>query len=325
MTESTPRIDVIVPVYNAADYLPRCMDSLLAQDFSSYTVTLVDDGSTDGSGALCDRLAAAHPGLVRVLRQANAGPSSARNNAVRRSEAACVCFVDADDRVSENYLSALYRAAEAQSAPIAMARPCREYPQKSGGLRQVMYPALDKPVLDRYGALAESCYDRYFGCFPWGRLLRRDIALANPYPPGRIFEDSFAAWRQIMASERVAYAPEAVYYYLQRADSLQHSRFDESHMDLMDAVTDMMDWFREAGMPPAVLDAGTYKACRACYVTAFHAAGLPLGQFREICGRVVPVLRRYYPPARMDRRTHLGCRLLLTSRTLFYLAARLMK
>ena len=327
MAEHRPLIDVIVPVYDVAAYLPRCVDSLLAQDFDDYVITLVDDGSTDGSGELCDRYAAERPGRVRVYHRPNGGPSAARNHAVERSRADYLAFADSDDYVAENYLSSLYGALREFDAPMAVSPLCREYVKPDGSVRRTTPPVMDRQVLDRDRALEEVCYEQVFGSFVWGRLTRRDIIANTPLPPGRLFEDSFAIWRQIMACDKVAYSPQAVYFYQQREGSLQRYAFEPRHLDLIAAARDMMDQFLAAKLPEAVLAAGAYKVCRACYVTAYHAADLPVGPFRETCADFLPLLREHFPAAcatgRLAASTRALCRLLMTSPPLFYAAVRL--
>lgn len=328
MSAKSPLVDVIVPVYNGEEYLHRSVESLLAQSFDSFVVTLVNDGSTDGSGALCDRYAAERPDHIRVLHQKNAGPSAARNRAVERSEARYIAFVDADDRVSENYLFELYTAAEHFGAPMAVARLCREYPQADGGARQVFAPTMERMCLERDRALAEACYERVFGCFACGRLVKREVAAACPFPEGRIFEDSFAIWRQFMACEKVAYVPEAVYFYRQRAESLQHRAFEPRHLDLLDAAEDMADMFRREKLPPTVLAAGAYKVCRAAYVTAYHAADLPYGEYRPVYDRARALLERYRPSLdgkALDGKDKARFRLVLCGGRVFYTVVRARK
>lgn len=328
MAEARPRIDVIVPVYNAAAYLPKCVDSLLAQDFDGYVITLVDDGSNDGSSHLCDAYAEKAPDRVRVIHQANAGASAARNGAAARSEAEYICFVDCDDHVAEDFLSSLWGAAEEFVAPMAVAPLCREYARADGSVRRRVPPVMDRQALDRDRALAEVCFEQYFGGLVCGRLTRRDLVLAHPFPVGRLFEDSFAVWRQVMDCDTVAYTPVAAYFYLQRKGSLQRHRFEPRHLDFIPAVQEMMDAFTAADLSPAVLAAGSCKVCRACYVTAYHAAAdLSLTEFRQTCGTFLPLLREHLPAARatgrLDGKTRLLCRTLLRCPPLFYAAVRL--
>ena len=329
MGEHGPLVDVIVAVYNVEPYLKRCVDSLLGQDFSDFVITLVDDGSTDGSGAICDTYAASLPDRVRVIHQENTGQATARNRAVARSDAAFIAFVDADDRVSPNYLSALYGAAERAGAGMAAARICTETPRPDGTVSQQFYRVPEPLVMERDQALEAVCLEADSGVsgFLCGKLTRRENMLAHPFPQGRLFEDSYAVWRQVADCGRLACVPEAVYYYWLRVDSTQHKRFEPRHMDLIDAVKDMMDAFRSEGAPPAVLAAGSHKVCRACYVTAYHAADLPYGPFRGICADLVPLMREHWSAAcstgRLDIKTKLLCRLLMMSPPLFFAAVRL--
>ena len=116
---------VIVPVYNVADYLPKCMDALLRQTCNSWEIILVDDGSTDGrSGALCDEYAAMHPTLVRVIHQDNGGLGAARNAGIAVANGDYLFFVDSDDWIADDTLYRLTQEIEQTHAdmysPFAM-------------------------------------------------------------------------------------------------------------------------------------------------------------------------------------------------------------
>ena len=100
-------VSVIVPAYNVEDYLPRCLDSLLAQTFRDFELILVDDGSSDTTGIICDRYGETDA-RVRVLHQTNAGVSAARNRALEIASGAFITFVDADDTTDPTYLERLY-------------------------------------------------------------------------------------------------------------------------------------------------------------------------------------------------------------------------
>lgn len=102
-----PMISVIVPVYNVESLLPRCIDSLLKQKFADYEVLLVDDGSTDGSGAICDEYAQ-RDSRIKIIRKQNEGVSKTRNRGIDESQGTWITFVDSDDYVTPDYLSDLY-------------------------------------------------------------------------------------------------------------------------------------------------------------------------------------------------------------------------
>lgn len=104
-------ISVIVPVYNVRRYLRQCLESLASQDYPSFEIVLVDDGSTDGSGRICDEYATRNK-RFSVVHQSNAGLSAARNVGLAHAHGRYVSFVDSDDWVAENYLSMLMTAVE---------------------------------------------------------------------------------------------------------------------------------------------------------------------------------------------------------------------
>lgn len=104
-----PLLSIVIPVYNSENYLDECIGSVLAQDFTDFELILVEDGSPDGSGAICDRYAAAHPGRVKVIHKENGGAASARNAGLRIAAGRYVGFVDSDDTVPSDMFGALVR------------------------------------------------------------------------------------------------------------------------------------------------------------------------------------------------------------------------
>lgn len=114
-----PDISVIIPVFNAKPYLEECLASLLAQSFSDFEILLIDDGSTDGSGAVCDDFAAHHR-FIKAYHKPNGGAASARNLGIESASGKYISFVDADDTVSPDFLKRLFDAAEENNADIVM-------------------------------------------------------------------------------------------------------------------------------------------------------------------------------------------------------------
>ena len=106
-----PFFSIIIPIYNASATLPRCLKSVTAQSFSDYEVLLVDDGSTDASASVCRSLCGGDA-RFRYLHQENQGPSAARNAGLDLARGQWICFVDSDDAVAPDYLSALYERIE---------------------------------------------------------------------------------------------------------------------------------------------------------------------------------------------------------------------
>ena len=111
VTIQAPKVSVIVPVYKAEAYLNRCMDSLLTQTFRNFEVLLIDDGSPDRSGEICDEYAK-KDSRVRVFHEKNQGVSVARNKGLEQVRGECIAFVDADDYVERDYLMHLLQFSE---------------------------------------------------------------------------------------------------------------------------------------------------------------------------------------------------------------------
>lgn len=119
--ENRELISVVVPVYNVKPYLSECVYSILNQKYSNLELILVDDGSTDGSGTMCDELSETDK-RIKVLHIENGGPSAARNAGVKAAKGDYISFVDSDDIVSEDYLKILYENAVAFDADVSMCR-----------------------------------------------------------------------------------------------------------------------------------------------------------------------------------------------------------
>lgn len=120
---SSPLVSVIIPVYNAEDYLPACLDSLLCQTLTEIEILLIDDGSTDGSGRICDACAA-KDARIRVIHQENQGVSRARNQGIEHAAGEYILLVDSDDWAEPTLCEQLYMAAEAHHADLCI---CANY------------------------------------------------------------------------------------------------------------------------------------------------------------------------------------------------------
>ena len=124
-------ISVIIPVYNAKDYIEDCVNSILKQDKKDFEMILVDDGSTDGSGEICDSIAKDAGAVCKVFHTENQGAAAARNYGIQKAEGEYIAFVDSDDVVTEDYLSYLYGIAKKQDADIAVCGFKKVYPEQN--------------------------------------------------------------------------------------------------------------------------------------------------------------------------------------------------
>ncbi len=121
-------ISVVVPIYNVAEYLNECIDSILDQDYKTTEILLIDDGSTDHSGKICNEYARKHRN-IRVIHQENAGLSAARNKGLSVAKGYYICFIDSDDYILPGYLSEMIKTIKKENADICVCCYSKNIPQ----------------------------------------------------------------------------------------------------------------------------------------------------------------------------------------------------
>ena len=213
-----PEVSVIVPVYNAEKYLRKCVDSLLAQTFRYFEVILVDDGSPDRSGAICDEYAEKYP-RVRVFHKENGGVSSARQCGLDHARGEYTIHADPDDWVEPNMLEELYAKAKAEDADMVICDYYVEFGKKTE-LKRQQPSALDSETVLR------EMFQRLHGSL-WNKLVKRacykDFQISFP-PEIHYSEDLYVVVSLLLHPIKVAYIPRAFYHYNQTANPNSISR-----------------------------------------------------------------------------------------------------
>ena len=224
------KLSIIVPVYNVEAFLTKCVDSLLAQDLPAddYEIIIVDDGSTDGSGALADALAAEH-GNIRVIHQRNRGLSGARNAGIPGASGTYVMFVDSDDFLCPNVLRTLVGLMESMELDIL-----RFNYQNVNMDGAVFEPnKYVKPFVDYSDVVCdgETFLNERLGyaCYAWQFLVKASILQqeGNGFKEGVYFEDVEWTPRILLQARRVASTDTLVYNYLFRTGSIARNKDEE--------------------------------------------------------------------------------------------------
>ena len=227
------KLSIIVPIYNVAPYLRKCVDSLLAQDISNYEIILVDDGSTDDSGAIADELVHAFSLSplasrlqLRVIHQSNAGLSAARNTGIAAAIGDYILFVDSDDYLQPNVLGALMEQVERDNLDVLRFR--YQNVRESG---EAFAPYKDMTNYNDYSSTPTdglTFLNERMGiqCYVVQFLVRRDIVLQEQFTPGIYFEDTDWTPRMLLRAKRVASSDLVVYNYLWREGSITLSQKD---------------------------------------------------------------------------------------------------
>lgn len=226
-----PLVSLIVPVYNVAEYIENCVLSVLAQTVGRWELLLVDDGSTDGSGDLCDRLAAGHAN-VTVIHQENAGPSAARNAALPVCRGEWVLFLDADDMLTPDALAVMLRAGEEKQADLV----CCEFTEFASGSDAVLHRSCSGAPETFTGreALRWMLSSAKIYVLLCNKLYRRSLIGEERLPEElHTGEDLLFLTRLLFKAGTVTTVPEVLYCYRIHNDSLTRSA---SCAHVMDAV-----------------------------------------------------------------------------------------
>lgn len=265
--DSTSLVSIIVPVYNVDCYLEKCVSTLVVQTYGNIEILLVDDGSTDGSGTLCDRLAE-RDSRIKVLHKPNGGLSDARNCGLRQASGEWVSFVDSDDWVSPVFIEALLRAALDTGCEISAVPSGKHF---KDGDACVLVDSLDlvapaKPLpsprvqrLMLYQALDTGA--------PW-RLYRKATLGDDPFPVGLYYEDLASVYSIIRRVDRVAVLDcRDLYAYRIRRDSIIRQEYKhikaESALLIADRLyRDIALWYPD--LAPAAASR-CFSVCRMVY------------------------------------------------------------
>lgn len=230
--ENNTKVSVIIPVYQVENYLERAVDSVLAQTLKEIEIILVDDGSEDGSGVICDRYAAEFPDVVRVIHKQNEGLGMARNSGVDIAKGEFIAFLDSDDTVEAEMYEELYQKALEGGCDIVMCdvRIIRE--EEGTTSESVTYPA---PQIDLGDYIANGNNITY----SVNKLYRRYIWEENRYEK-MLFEDIALIPALVTRYPNIGYVPKAFYNYFRRANTIS-TTFAGGMVDIVRAFRSFLD------------------------------------------------------------------------------------
>ena len=232
------KLSIIVPVYNVAPYLRKCVDSLITQDISNYEIVLVDDGSPDECPQICDEYSTKYSN-IKVVHQVNAGLSAARNSGVSIAEGDYILFVDSDDYLQPNTLGTLLEQAEGDDLDVLRFR--YQNVRESGEVfvphegMKTDYNDYSSNPTDGLTFLNERMWVQ---CYVVQFLVKTEIVRQELFTPGIYFEDTDWTPRMLLRAKRVASTDMVVYNYLWREGSITLSQKDinKMHKQLQDKL-----------------------------------------------------------------------------------------
>ncbi len=285
------KVSIIVPVYNVEAYLERCVDSILCQSLQEIEVLLVDDGSTDACGEICDQYAG-QDHRVKVIHKANGGLSDARNAGIKQATGAFIGFVDGDDYIEPEMYEVLYQACLENDAPIGACDYIYQgeetgevFSCSTGECGKLSAEDFFRKVLQSPSAV---------GMGVWDKIYQRELFQRAQFRKGRLHEDTDILYRLVFQAEFVSYISRPYYVHCEREGSITGSSYGVRDYDRFNANGRMFRYIEACH--PKLLRAAADNRCRSMVKIVNNMAdsrvydGEMYGKIRQEILELLPVL-----------------------------------
>ena len=292
-------VSIIVPVYNCAGFLPRCVDSLLSQTYSSLEIILVDDGSTDDTSSVCDSLAESDS-RIQVLHKTNGGVSSARNAGIEAAKGEYITFTDADDYVNPDHIECLIKLMERHHCDVSVCSYISEEEDKCSE-QSCCNGSENEKCYDRNSAVCELLAGGAVGGYVWNKLYRREILEGIRFRDDiKILEDLRFNFEVFENVDKMTFSNYRSYHYIQRGQSAMHRSFADEHRKMVETARGIRDAL--ASGTPELAQAGCgLLATTILWVSDVMAEYGPYDKqlFKEYRAELKPLKKQYLKMSRV--------------------------
>ena len=230
-------ISVIMPVYNVEDIIERSVRSVLLQSYKNIELILIDDGSTDKSGFICDQLAKSDS-RISVIHKNNGGAADARNIGVASANGEYIGFVDSDDFLDREYFEILMRNLLKEDADISACRYIKYSTELPHFIKNGKYTVFDG--VEACVALMTNCN---FLVPPWGKIIKRNLVLQAPFPVGRVDEDEATIHQYLYYSKKVVISDDKLYGYFTNPNGVMSKNQNKHALDLWKSLHERKVFF----------------------------------------------------------------------------------
>ena len=238
-------VSVIVPVYNVESYVAKCIESIVNQTFKDLDIILIDDGSTDSSGSICDRYAEKDK-RIKVIHKVNGGVSSARNAGLDIAVGEYIVFVDGDDYINSQMIETLYSVIVENNSDLVMCNYI--HVNENGEKVGISELRITQPqVISSDWMLERVSRGWTFGAIIWNKMYKSRLFNELRYPSLNNGEDEFVSHHVMARAEKAVIIPDVLYYYTLRQGSLTKSEFSLSNVNSLYALIDRIDFFCSLG------------------------------------------------------------------------------
>ncbi|MEA5007115.1 glycosyltransferase [Clostridium tyrobutyricum] len=230
-----PKISVIIPIFNVARYLCKCINSIINQTYSNLEIILVDDGSTDNCGFICDNYSL-KDNRIKVIHKENGGLSDARNTGLDKATGDYVSFIDSDDYINKEFYLTLVNMIIKYNADIAQCEFLKVYENYSNKYDLKSYNDDNITVLSNKEALNNLFNENYVNTVVvWNKIYRRKLFKNIRYPKGKVHEDEYTTYKLLFNAGKIVSTSKKMYYYLQRSNSIMGKGFNIKSLDKLEA------------------------------------------------------------------------------------------
>lgn len=237
-------ITIVIPTYNVAQYIQGCLDSVLTQTYKKIEILLIDDGSTDGTLAIC-RKYEKEDNRIRVISSEHEGVSAVRNVGSKEAKGEYIAYIDGDDILEPTYIEYLYQLMERYDADISMCNYIPFWEGKEIPKRKVGDNKEKIKVMTKEQALETLLYQKYFISAVWAKLFKKELFSFVEFPYGKLAEDMGSIYKLIHYSNKVVYSSQIQYYYLQRYGSTTHALSSQQGKDYIEQSEDMVKFIEK--------------------------------------------------------------------------------
>lgn len=234
-----PLVSVIIPVYNVEKYLTRCLESVIAQTYSNLEIILVDDGSTDNSGKVCDKYQE-NDSRIKIIHKINGGQSDARNVGIDKACGEYIAFVDSDDWITKDYIESMYSLMITNDCDIATCGVRRIFKEVT-----VRNKTEEKyKICYRDEAVKHLLYQR-ISTSAYGKLYKTDLWDAIRFPVGKIYEEIEPLYMIFRRSMKVVMINQCKYMYYYRVGSIVNQKFSLKKMDYVENCKRVLEYVKQ--------------------------------------------------------------------------------
>lgn len=296
-----PIISIVVPVYKVENYLCRCIESVLCQTFIDFELILVDDGSPDNCGNICEEYAK-KDNRIHVIHKKNGGLSDARNFGIMwilyNSTSDWVTFLDSDDWIHPQYLEKLYYAAKNNGMKISV---CSFVKTSEHNISSKKIEITEK-IVDTESFF---CQKNINAVVAWGKLYKKLLFTSIKYPYGKLHEDEFTTYKILFKYDKIAFIEQPLYYYFYNENSITSGQWTPKRLDALEAYLLQMCFFRKHDFDKAfIISSRNFKETLFEYIEIIENNDEYKEYMKHIRKYMRKFLRKYAKDNKISVKTH---------------------